>query len=113
MAEKVDKKITAVREHSMHVPISNKNPTGITLRDRHLRRLNGAYLSLSEIEKIFENYDRKGLLYPQKKKMEQPSSDKYDDIIAVWCDYFNKKFNANPPLDPILLKPLLQVSLIF
>jgi hypothetical protein len=37
--EKIKKKITMVRAHPLHVPISEKNPTGITIRDRHIRRL--------------------------------------------------------------------------
>ncbi len=41
MAKKVRKKITPVREHPMKVPVSKLNPAGITIRDRHLRRLTG------------------------------------------------------------------------
>jgi hypothetical protein len=33
MAQKARKKITTVREHPLHVPISEKHPTGITLRE--------------------------------------------------------------------------------
>lgn len=40
MAKKTRKNDTTVREHALHVPISKKNPTGITIRDRHVRRLN-------------------------------------------------------------------------
>lgn len=91
----------------MHVPVSKKNPTGITIRDRHLRRLKGTYLDASEIEAIFENYNRKNIIYPAKEKLSQTNSDKYDEIIAVWCDYFNKKFSANPLLDPNVVKALI------
>ncbi len=91
----------------MHVPVSKKNPTGITIRDRHLRRLKGTYLDPAEIEEIFKNYDRKNITYPTKKKLSQLNSDKYDEIIAVWCDYFNKKFNTNPPLEPNVIKALI------
>ncbi len=87
--------------------MSQKNPTGITIRDRHLRRLKGTYLDLSEIEEIFKNYDRRNIVYPTKSKLEQPNSDKYDDVIAVWCDYFNNKFNTNPLLDPNTVKALV------
>ncbi len=107
MAKKASKKLTTVREHPMHVPVSKKNPTGITIRDRHLRRLKGTYLDASEIEAIFENYNRKNIIYPAKEKLSQTNSDKYDEIIAVWCDYFNKKFNANPLLDPNVVKALI------
>lgn len=108
MAKKTRKKITTVREHPLHVPVSEKNPTGITIRDRHLRRLKGTYLDAAEIEPVFKNYDRKGIVYPTKSKLkEYKDADKYDDVIAVWTDYFNKKFNAEPPLDPDVVKALI------
>lgn len=92
----------------MHVPVSEKNPTGITVRDRHLRRLAGSYLDAAEIASIFEKYDRKGIVYPVKGRLkEYKDADKYDDTIAVWTDYFNKRFNADPPLDPDVVKALI------
>jgi len=108
MAKKIPKKTTTVREHPLHVPVSKNNPTGITIRDRHLRRLNGTYLDSTEIESIFKNYDRKGLVFPTKGKLkEYKNADKYDEVIAVWTDYFNKKFNVEPPLDPDVVKALI------
>ena len=107
MAKKSSKKITTVREHPLHVPVSKKNPSGITIRDRHQRRLNGTYLDMTEIESIFKNYNRKGIVYPASGKLKQKNADKYDDEIAVWTDYFNKKFNAIPPLDPDVIKALI------
>ncbi len=100
------KKTTIVREHSLRVPVSEKNPTGTTVRDRHLRRLKGTYLDAKEIQSVFENYDRKNLVYPAKGKLKQKDSDKYDEIIAVWCDYFNKKFSSDL-LDPDVVKALI------
>jgi len=106
--KKIRKKITTVREHPMHVPVSEKNPTGITIRDRHLRRLEGTYLDAAEIESIFKSYDRNGIAYPTKGKLKDyKDADKYDESIAIWTDYFNKKFNANPPLDPDVVKALI------
>jgi hypothetical protein len=108
MPKKIRKKITTVREHPLHVPVSDKNPTGITIRDRHLRRLKGTYLDAAEIESVFKNYDRKGIVYPTKEKLNKyKNADKYDEVIAVWTDYFNKKFNAYPPLDPDVVKALM------
>lgn len=105
--KKIRKKVTTVREHPMHVPVSEKNPTGITIRDRHLRRLKGTYLDVAEIESIFKSYDRKGIVYPNKGKLKHKNADKYDEEIAVWTDYFNRKFNVVPPLDPDLVKALI------
>lgn len=109
MSKKIRKKITTVRDHLLRVPVSKKNPDGLTIRDRHLRRLKGTYLDVAEIESIFKNYDRKRIVYPTKGglKKDYPDSDKYDDIIAVWTDYFNKKFSADPPLDPDVVKALI------
>jgi hypothetical protein len=108
MPKKIRKKITTVREHPLQVPVSEKNPTGITIRDRHLRRLKGTYLDAIEIESVFKNYDRKRIVYPNKGKLkEYKDADKYDDVIAVWTDYFNKKFSADPPLDPDVVKALI------
>ena len=107
LAKKLKKKVTIVRQHSMHVPVSKKNPTGITIREKHIRNLKGTYLDSSEIENIFKNYDKKLITYPTKKALNQPNSDEFDDTIAVWCDYFNKKFNTNPPLEPNLIKALI------
>lgn len=107
MAKKTAKKITTVRAHPLHVPTSEKNPNGLTIRDQHPRRLKGTYLDRSEIEEIFEKYNRKNIDFPTKRKLPYKNSDKYDELIAVWTDYFNKKFNSNPPLDPDVVKALI------
>ncbi len=92
----------------MHVPVSTKNPTGMTIRDRHSRHLKGTYLDVDEIESILKSYDRKGIAYPTHGKLKDyKDADKYDDAIAVWTDYFNKKFNADPTLDPDVVKALM------
>ncbi len=68
----------------------------------------GTYLGAAEIASIFERYDRKGIVYPAKRKLKDyKDTDRYDDAIAVWTDYFNKKFNADPPLDPDVVKALI------
>lgn len=71
-----------------------------------MRRLPGTYLDPEEIKSTFKNYDRKGIVYPSKKRLTEyyKEADKYDELIAVWTDYFNKKFNANPLLDPDVVK---------
>jgi hypothetical protein len=106
VAKKSRQKTRTVREHPLHVPVSKKNPMGITIRDQHPRRLKGTYLDRDEIESIFKDYDRKKLIYPGKLKVK--GSEKYDELIAVWTDYFNKKLNADPPLDPDMVKALIQ-----
>lgn len=106
MAKKSRKKATTVRAHPLRVPVSERNPTGITIRDQHVRRLKGTYLDRDEIASTFKNYNRKNLVYPGKLGVQD--SEKYDELIAIWTDYFNKKFNADPPLDPDMVKALIQ-----
>lgn len=92
----------------MRVPVSKKNPAGITIRDQHLRRLPGTYLKREDIEDTFKRHNRKGILYPTAGKIsEHKTADDYDDLIAVWTNYFNAKLNADPPLDPDIFKALL------
>lgn len=101
-------KTTVVRSHLLHVPISKKNPNGLTIRDQHLRRLPGTFLDFDEIKQTFKNYNRKNLVYPSRQKLKQfKDADKYDDVIAVWVDYFNKKFDQSSPLDPDVVKALI------
>ncbi|MCB0392678.1 MAG: transglycosylase SLT domain-containing protein [Bdellovibrionales bacterium] len=108
MERKIKKRTTIVREHPRHVPVSKKNPDGITIVDRHPRRLPGTYLDADEIKSTFKKHKRKGLVYPATKRLkEYKNADKYDELIAIWTDYFNKKFDANPPLDPDVVKALI------
>jgi hypothetical protein len=107
MAKKVQKKVVKVRAHPMRVPISQKNPKGVTIRDEHSRRLEGTYLGPEEIEALYQGRNLKGLPYPAAGKLDYPDSDKYDVEIAFWTDYFNKKFSADPLLDPDIVKALL------
>lgn len=89
-------------------PISNKNPDGITIVDGHIRRLKGTYLDPDEIDDVFKNHGRKNLIWPTVGQLDHlKNADKYDELIAVWTDYFNKKFGINPPLDPDVVKTLI------
>ncbi len=61
-----------------------------------------------EMDEIFQNHGRKNIPYPTAGKIpEHKNADKYDELIAVWTDYFNKKLKAAPPLDPDVFKALL------
>jgi len=104
--QKKSKSIT-VREHVRRVPISSKNPTGRTVVDRHLRHIDGQYLDLTLIEEVFKKYDKKKTLHPAKSKLNIPSEDDFDEYIAVWVDYFNKKIKLKEPLDPDMIKALV------
>lgn len=104
------KKVTTVHEHPLHVHPSKGNPTGITIRHQHTRRIYEAADAL-DIKKIAASYKKDKLIRPTVGRLpEYPNSDQYDDLIAIWCDYFNKKFPPKPPLavlDPNLIKALI------
>lgn len=99
--------IVIVREHPRRVPVSKKNPTGQTIVDQHLRYIDGQYLDLNLIDMTFKNYDKSDILYPTKKRLNLPNEDKYDDYIATWVDYFNKKLKLKSQLDPDMIKALI------
>ncbi|WP_415063037.1 transglycosylase SLT domain-containing protein [Bdellovibrio sp.] len=103
------RKVTTVHEHKRRVKPSLKNPKGITLVDQHLRRIPGTYLDPFEIQRVFSEYDRKNIVYPAVGKLPEykEKSDKFDNQIAVWTDYFNKKFKIDPPLEPNVVKALI------
>lgn len=100
-------KTVAVREHVRRVPVSAKNPAGKTIVDKHLRHIDGQYLDQKLIDEIFSKYNKKNIAYPTKKKLVFPNADKFDDLIAVWVDYFNNKFGLNPKIDPDMIKALM------
>jgi hypothetical protein len=102
------KKITTVKEHPRKVPVSKKNPERVTIVDKHPRRLKGTYLDDKEVDETFTSYDKKNIVYPTSKKLPNyPDADKYDDLIAVWTDYFNKKFPSDLLLEPDVVKALI------
>lgn len=102
------KKVTTVHEHSRRIPVSKKNPTGVTVIDQHLRRLPGTSLDATEIDKLTQSYNRKKLAYPTAGKLRRyRNADQYDDVIAIWVDYFNNKFREDERLDPDVIKALI------
>jgi hypothetical protein len=102
------KKVTTVKEHPREVPVSKKNPNGVTIVDKHPRRLDGTFLDRKEIDKIAKRYELKTLIYPKSGKLKiYPDSDKYDELMAIWTDYFNKKFPSESLLDPDVVKVLI------
>ena len=104
----VKKKVTTVKEHPRKVSVSKKNPDVITIVDKHPRRLDGTFLDKKEIEKNVQSYDLKNLIYPKSGKLvKYPDSDKYDELIAIWTDYFNKKFPSESLFDPDVIKALI------
>lgn len=107
MAKTFGKKVTTVHEHPRRVRPSSKNPDGVTIVDQHIRRVPGTFLDRDSIEKIYQEYSRKGIQYPGTDKLPQENADDFDEQIAVWTDYFNKIFKIDPPMDPDMIKALM------
>lgn len=107
MAKKSGKKVTTVHEHPRRVPPSSKNPDGVTIVDQHIRRVPGTFLDRDSIQKIYQEYSRKGIPYPGSDKLDLENADDFDEQIAVWTDYFNKIFKIDPPMDPDMIKALM------
>ena len=105
--DKKKTKIVNVRQHPRHVPVSKKNPDDITIVDQHKRHIEGRYLDQKMIEEIFKSYNKKNIKYPAKNKLGLPNENEFDDYIAVWCDYFNKKLELSIHLEPDILKALI------
>lgn len=113
MSSKKKSKAVIVKEHSRNVRVTQKNPTGITIVDSHLRHIDGKYLDLNLIQETFDNYKDKKIIYPAAKKLNLPNEDKYDKYIAVWVDYFNNKLSLKYPLDPDMVKALIASESMF
>jgi hypothetical protein len=101
------KKTTVVKEHKRRVSASTKNPSGSTLVDRHLRRLPGTFLDPETILEIVKAYNTKGLNFPTAHALGCPDGNKYDKQIAIWTDYFAKKFKDEPAIHPNIIKALI------
>ncbi len=100
-------KTTVVRTHPRKVRPTNKNPQGVTIVDRHLRRLPGTYLDEKEIYKIVNGYSLKKIKYPSKNKLKYENEYAYDQLIAIWADYFTKLFNLDRIIDLNMIKALI------
>ena len=107
MAKTKSKKTTVVHAHPRHIKPSSKNPDGVTIVDEHLRRLPGTYLDEVEIYKIANGYSLKNIPQPSTADLDSPYDNTYNDLIAIWTDYFNNLFKIKPKLDPDMIKALI------
>lgn len=104
-----------VREYSVHIPPSKKNPNGcIIVRHAHCaaNRSHKDELSYDEIQYITNTYFG-SLLGPPTSKIllkEYPKLDNYDKEIRGWTKYWNEVFQLDDPLDPNLIKALILMN---
>ena len=104
-----------VTTHKMSVPISSKNPAGLTARHGHCannpKRKNNSqvrdYLTSDEIHEIANQYFKDLSGPPTPGKLPFEDSDKYDELIRGWTQYWNDVFHPETPLDPDVVKALI------
>ena len=100
----------------MHVPPSERNPTGITTRvvgccknpNRTAKRLFKDVIHPDEIRQIVSDYFA-GLDGPPAagKIKDYADADKYDGLIRGWTKYWNEVFKPDILLDPDIVKALI------
>lgn len=98
----------------MKVPISNKNPDGLTTRKEHCAlnpRRNmmviSDYIEPDEIDYIAEKYFGSLKGSPTEDNLGFKDGNKYDHFIRGWTKYWNDIFKPTVPLDPNLVKALI------
>ncbi len=108
MTKATKSKTVPVKQHLRHVPISRKNPSGLTTVHKHLRHIDGQYLNIKMIDDIFAKYNTKNIIFPSTNFLgNYNDQNTYNDMIAVWIDYFNQKLNIKPLLDVNMFKALI------
>lgn len=98
-----------VRTHDRHVPISEKNPTGITEVEGHCRknRSKKDQILPEEIEKIARTIFKNLKGPPKADDLKFEDGNKYDHLVRGWTQYWNGVFKPKDPLDPNLVKALI------
>ncbi len=100
--------------HQMKVPISDKNPDGITSRESHCalnlkrnKKVIADYIEPDEIDYIAEKKIGSLSGSPKDNSLGFEDENKYDHLIRGWTKYWNDVFNPDIPLDPNLVKALI------
>ena len=101
-----------VATHPVSVPISEKNPSGQTMREGHCRknRSNRDQMYSDEIHRIALDHFTQVAPRPKADNLGLANGNDYDDLIAGWTSYWNSVLNTRVPLDPNLVKALIQTE---
>lgn len=98
-----------VSEHSRNVPISERNPNGVTIVEGHCRRNSSRHeiFVADEIHDIATEYFKDLNNKPTPDALGFPKGNDYDNLIAGWTRFWNEVFQPEVPLDPNLIKALI------
>jgi hypothetical protein len=100
--------------HPMKVPVSDKNPDGMTSREGHCalnpkrnRKVIADYIERDEIDYIAEKYFGSLSGSPTNDNLDFENGNKYDHLIRGWTKYWNDVLRPEIPLDSNLVKALI------
>lgn len=98
-----------VAAHPLSVPVSEKNPSGVTLRDGHCRtnRSRKDQLYADEIHEIASNHFDSVEHLPKNDNLGRDKGNDFDRIIGGWTTYWNGVFRPPEPLSANLIKALI------
>ena len=93
----------------MRVPVSEKNPDGITIRDGHCAKNPSRKdtIGIDEIHEIASKKFSKLKGGPRNSDLGYKNGNKYDELIRGWTKYWNDIFQPETKLDPDLIKALI------
>lgn len=101
-----------VSSHPLHVPISDKNPIGVAIRDGHCRTNPSGkdQLHTDEIMKIATEHFKEIKNLPSPHPLGRPNGSEFDKLIAGWTQYWNEVLNPRIPLDSNLVKAVISTE---
>lgn len=98
-----------VQDHPRKVPISDKNPSGITIVDGHCRK-NPSHHEIFVADELYElakKYFKNLKKMPTPDNLGNPLGNNFDNLIAGWTQFWNDVFAPTDLLDPNLIKALI------
>jgi len=98
-----------VSKYPRTVPVSEKNPEGITIVDGHCRENPSRHeiFVADEIHEISSQHFKNLKNKPKADAMGFPHGNDFDDLIAGWTQFWNEMFEPTELLDPNLIKALI------
>jgi hypothetical protein len=103
----------------MKVPVSNKNPTGVTIRRSHCAKnpTGKDQFYPDEIKEVaernFKNVKEKPCSIDLGFNKDGQNGSAYDELISGWTKYWNDIFNPQVPLTPDIVKALIASESMF